>query len=219
VPLTRALDENPDVEHHFIPALRAMNGGKMNCFDRLWNGRNLESYVQYDREQIPNYWAYAEAFTLADRFFSSVYGPTGPEHLWTIAAQSDRFVDHERPGQFGTGLPREYCDDPAEVAWSFRKLTQEEEEEAFELEEGYWTAGRVMEFWIERWPCFDIPILPDLLEGKGISWKYYRADTPWVDPLRQIRHARFGPMWERRAPWAKRASSSTRPSSSPRSYG
>ena len=63
--------------------------------------------------------------TLADRFFSSVYGPTGIEHLWTVAAQSDRFVDQELPNQWGTGEPRELCDDARERAFSFRKLLAE----------------------------------------------------------------------------------------------
>src|SRR5262245_21771320 len=121
VRLRRAADRTDDVEHRFIPALRAINGGKMNCFDRLWNGGRLQSYVQYHRDQIPNYWSYASHFALADHFFSSVYGPTGIEHLWTIAAQSDRFVDHENLGQWGTGPAREFCEDPREVAWSFGK--------------------------------------------------------------------------------------------------
>src|SRR5438067_9796212 len=44
VRLRRAADRTDDVEHRFVPALRAMNGGKMNCFDRLWNGGRLQSY-------------------------------------------------------------------------------------------------------------------------------------------------------------------------------
>src|SRR5918992_1299272 len=105
VPLTRATDTSPGPVHSFDQALRAINGGRMNCFDRLYDGRDLEAYVQYSRRQIPNYWTYAKSFTLADRFFSSIYGPTGPEHLWTISGQSDRFVDHVRDDQAGTWPP------------------------------------------------------------------------------------------------------------------
>jgi phospholipase C len=193
VPLHAAEDETPDVEHHFIPALHAMNGGRMNCFNFLWNGRQLQSYIQYSPRQIPSYWAYARHFTLADRFFSSIYGPTGPEHLWTVAAQSAHFVDHELPGQFGKNdIAREYCDDRAERAFAFRRLTQEERERAFSLEESTRTADRVRNFWEERWPCIDIKVLPDELTAHGIAWRYYRGDNPWVAPLRQVRHIWYG---------------------------
>ena len=49
---------------------------------------------------IPNYWAYADRFVLADHFFTSMYGPTFPEHLYTVAAQSRRHrrqQEHRRP--------------------------------------------------------------------------------------------------------------------------
>src|SRR3990170_2891534 len=66
----------------------------------------------------------AERYVLADRFFSSTYGPTGIEHLFTVGATTDGFTDHQRetpPGQFGTnGIPREYCLDRTERMWSFR---------------------------------------------------------------------------------------------------
>ena len=110
MPLGRAKDRTPDAGHSFADGISAINGGMMNCFNPL-------GYVQYQRADIPNYWRYAQHFTLADHFFSSIYGPTGVEHLWTFASQSDRFVDHERPGQFGTGR-REFCDDPTELAFS-----------------------------------------------------------------------------------------------------
>jgi phospholipase C len=201
VPLTRAIDHTADVEHHFIPGLRAVNGGKMNCFDELANGQQLQSYVQFHAGQIPAYWAWAKRYALADRFFSSVYGPTGPEHLWTIAAQSDRFVDHEAPPQFGTnGVGREYCDDPQERAWSFRILTEAEVRQVFVLEERHETAGQIEGFLIERWPCFDVKVLPDELTAHGVSWHYYRGDNPFVDPLRQIRHVWFGPERRGRVP-------------------
>jgi phospholipase C len=204
IPLPRADDRVPGPVHSFDAALRAMNGGRMNCFDELAEGEDNEAYVQYHEADIPNYWAYARHYTLADRFFSSIYGPTGPEHLWTIAGHSDRFVDHERIGQEGTGPPREYCDDPAERAFSFKKMSEAEEAQAYEMEEQRELIGELVKrFWVERWPCIDIPVLPDLLEERGISWRYYRGDNPWADPLRQIRHVRNSDMWNKRVPEAQ----------------
>jgi phospholipase C len=194
VPLRRAHDEQADVEHHFIPGARAVDGGRMDCFNTLWNGTKLQSYVQYRQEQIPNYWALAQRYTLADRFFSSVYGPTGIEHLWTVAAQSDRFVDQELPDQWGTGEPREFCDDAQERAFSFRKLLAEERRVVFHLEESATTASRIARFWVERWPCIDIRVLPDELERAGVPWRYYWGGNNWTQPLRMIRHIWHGPM-------------------------
>jgi phospholipase C len=175
----------------------AINGGQMNCFDRLRGGTGLTPYIMYPREGIPNYWALAEHFTLADRFFSAIYGPTGVEHLWVLAAQSDRFVDMERPGQFGSGPPRERCLDRDERAYSFKELTPRQEADAFRLEEIPAIIPLITKYWTERWPCIDVQILPDLLEERGISWRYYQGGHSQMKVMDGIRHVRFGPMWQK----------------------
>jgi phospholipase C len=192
VNLRRAPDKAPDLDHSFIAGMTGIDGGGMDCFDRA-------GYIQYRRSQIPNYWAYAHRYTLADRFFTSIYGPTGVEHLWTFASQSDRFVDHERPGQFGSGLPREFCDDPQELAWSFDALTSEQRQAVLRLESAGNARG-VERYWTERWPCTDVRVLPDLLEAAGVSWREYRGRNQWVQPLRMVPHVRFGPMWNNVVP-------------------
>lgn len=42
----------------------------------------------YAEAQAPNYWRLARAFTLCDNFFSDVRGPSHPNYLMTMAAQS-----------------------------------------------------------------------------------------------------------------------------------
>jgi phospholipase C len=201
VPLTRAKDDTVSVDHSFVAGLTAIDGGKMDCFDRL---RSMEtglwSYVQYRQEQIPNYWSYARHFALADRFFSSIYGPTTPEHLWVIAGQSDRFVDLQRPDQTGTGPPEQYCEDNKERMWSFKQLSASQKDDAYSLEQQTSILQLVQRYWIQRWPCTDIKILPDLLEERGIPWKYYFSGARPMDIMRMIRHVRFGPMWKKVVP-------------------
>jgi len=51
----------------------------------------------YDYHEIPNYWEYARRFTLCDAFFSSLPGPSEPNHLYTIAAQSGGLVNNPGP--------------------------------------------------------------------------------------------------------------------------
>jgi phospholipase C len=161
----------------------------MNCFEP-------GAYVQYLEQDIPNYWAYARRFVLADNFFSSEYGPTCVEHFFTFAAQSDRFVDCARPGQFGLAH-REYCDDPFETAWSFPRFSDVEERKVFELEnQGLEGAKGVSLHYRLRWACSDVKVLPDLLQAAGVSWKEYRGSTAWVQPLRTIRHVRFSSMYD-----------------------
>ncbi|MGI8616367.1 MAG: phospholipase C [Actinomycetota bacterium] len=205
VPLRPAPDEGPDLQHSFLGGLLAINGGRMDCFDMLWGGDDLDSYVQFRPRQIPAYWAYAERFVLADRFFSSTYGPTGVEHLFTVAAQTDRFVDHERanpPGQYGSnGIPREYCDDPEEWAESFRRLSEAEELDALHLENSRQRLDRLRQrYWIRRWPCTDVPVLPDQLEAARVSWRYYLGENSYVRPFRMVRHVRYGPLWRKIRP-------------------
>ncbi|MBV8212729.1 MAG: hypothetical protein JOZ08_05825 [Verrucomicrobia bacterium] len=50
------------------------------------------SYV--DDSVIPNYWQYAKSFTLCDAFFSSLAGPSAPNHVYAIAAQSGGMTDN-----------------------------------------------------------------------------------------------------------------------------
>jgi phospholipase C len=196
VPLTHAADDAPGPDHSFPAGLTAINGGDMNCFDQLSGGGALQAYVQYRREDIPNYWGYAEHFVLADRFFSSTYGPTGLEHLFTVAAQTDRFIDHERlnaEGQFGdNGIPREYCEDPSERAFSFKRLTRQQTNDAFAAEDRF-EQGILAPYTTERWPCIDIPVLPDRLMDAGLSWRYYVGQNDYVKTMKWIRHIRYGP--------------------------
>ena len=58
----------------------------------------LNTMSYYDWHEIPNYWEYARRFTLSDEFFSSLMGPSEPNHLYTIAAQSGGLVNNPTPG-------------------------------------------------------------------------------------------------------------------------
>ena len=196
IPLARAEEDSPGPKHSFLSGIIAINGGRMNCFDQLVRGENDESYVQFHAEQIPNYWRYAEEFTLGDRFFSSSYGPTWVEHFWVIASQSDRYVDNERQDRGRDGVKGGYCDDPGERILSFPRFTPKEVREVFRLEERPDTEA-IEALFIDRWPCHDVRTMPDLLEEEGISWTYYLGDSPYFDVLRAIPHIRYGPMWDK----------------------
>ncbi len=146
-------------------AIEAMDGGGMNKFDLIDAG-TLNAYTQLDEQDIPSYWAYAHRFVLADRYFTSVHGPSLPNYFYIIAAQSGGVIDDG--SHFGSGVA---CDgSPAEVVTVIDSK-----------------GNRTIQS-----PCFDFKTLADSLGQAGIGWKYY-GDGP--NTFSTIKHIRNGPAW------------------------
>jgi phospholipase C len=128
----------------------------------------LNAYTQAYKEDIPDYWAYATHFVLADHYFTSVHGPSLPNHPFSVAAQSGGVIDN--PSASGTGTN---CDGtPAGEVTLIDK-----------------NGNRRLQS-----PCFDLQTLPDLLQNARISWTYYSAGG---GVLSLINHIRNGPDWQR----------------------
>ncbi len=124
-----------------------------------------------NEQDIPNYWAYARNFVLADRYFTSVHGPSLPNELFALAAQSGGVIDNG--SDFGSGVA---CDGgPAELVTVIDA-----------------NGNRT-----QVSPCFDFRTLADSLGKAGISWKYY-GDGPNV--FSTIRSIRNGPAWHTNFP-------------------
>ena len=192
VPLRPAPDvQDKDLGHSFEDGLTAVNGGAMDGFDKILNGDTMYGYTQFDRESLPNYWRYAEEFVLGDRMFSSMYGPTFPEHLYTVAAQSGRVTGNKV--NRGERVPGGYCDDPSEEVPRFRQLTEREVKKVMRLERQA-NVRKVKEFWERVWPCFDFPVIQDALTDEGISWRYY-GNSGFYSALLAIKHIRFSDHW------------------------
>jgi len=164
-----------DIDHGFDPCVRAINGGAMDQFDLIPNGGPPDyfGYTQLVEADIPNYFAYAGNFTLADHMFSSLTGPSFPNHLYTIGAQSGRSINNPDNSRGFWG-----CDAPAtaRVAVLNDDGTRE-----------------------EVYPCFEFSTLADSLEEAGISWRYY-APNPgesgyiW-SAFNAIGHIRLSSLW------------------------
>jgi phospholipase C len=152
-PLIRGTDGRlpSDIPHCYRCAIQAWDNGKMDGFDQPLTGK--WAYSQLRRGQIPNYWHWAERNVLFDDFFSSAWGPSFPNHLYTIAAQSNEARDNpRRPPQsmsntFG-------CDAPSE-----QKVERYDKEG---------NVGLVR-------PCFGFPTEGDLLNRAHVPWAYYAA--------------------------------------------
>ncbi len=107
------------------------------------------AWAQYQESDIPNYWAYAKTFTLADHFFANVLGPSFPGHTFVLAAQAG----------WATGNP------PTNLTHPYWGCDETMTDTVPILQGGTCTAANVF-------PCFKIPSIPDVLPS-GITWKFY----------------------------------------------
>jgi phospholipase C len=87
-------EEDPprDLHHEWRFAHAAYDHGRMDGF--VWAHGSPFTMGYYDQRDIPNYWRYAHAFTLCDEFFSSLNGPSLPNHVYTVAAQSGGLIQN-----------------------------------------------------------------------------------------------------------------------------
>jgi len=188
-----------DLGHSFFPGMISINGGKMDAFNCVPLGEDLEGYTQFDRDTLPVYWTLADRFVLADHFFTSMYGPTFPEHLYTVAAQAYGIVDNKSTSDH----PGSYCDDPTEFTKRFpiEKLTPQDIKTIMRLEEHVTDSivnqYKIASYWVNTRTCVNIKTLPDELEQAGVSWKYYATPDVWMNALQAVRHIRFGPLWKK----------------------
>ena len=165
VPLNPMPDVAPhDLDHTSGGSRTDIDNDNMDGFDLPADVEtpvdDLLAYRQFSQSGIPNYWAYAQHFVLVDHMFTSYHGPSFPNHLYTVAAQSGGVLEiplpevspNEPPGWQGQGQVGWGCDSPSLM--TARLLDAEGNVDAV-------------------FPCFDFPTLADRLENAGISWKYY----------------------------------------------
>jgi phospholipase C len=178
IPLRRGTDRMArDIGHDWEDARQAMHEGRMDRFDLVRDGNHRNDFLsmtQFVAADIPNYWSYAEHFVLADHMFSSLAGPSFPNHLYTVASQSAGAINN--PNSFVWG-----CD--ADEHTTVEVL-------------------RPNNTVVRQPPCFDVPTMGDRLETAGVSWRYYapvKGERGYIwnafDAVRQIR---FGPLWQQR---------------------
>jgi phospholipase C len=140
--------------HGWWDAITGEDGGLMDRFDLVTAGStngDFLNFQQLHQSDIPNYWTYAQNFVLADNMFSSLQGASFPNHLYTIAAQSggvwNNTLQINGKGQLWGCDANPLAQVPV-------------------LAEGTLVVTK-------PFPCFDFQTLADLLDGAGISWKFY----------------------------------------------
>ncbi len=181
VPLGHTPDYPPhDICHTWTCCMAAVDGGKMDGFLEQSmcseNGDEL-CLTQYYQSDIPNYWTYAQDFTLADHMYASINTGSFPNHMYTVGAQSADAINNPTAG--GGQGDNWGCDaNPGATVEVLDPLTME--------------ISNVF-------PCFDFQTLVDLLNNAGITWRYYapsKGDSGYVwSTLRTVQHIFYGPQW------------------------
>ena len=182
VPLTpEHLAGSYDLDHSHTSFLRMYHRGAMDGADQVpvvcpigANCPSANAQFKYIyRSEVEPYFQLAETYTFADRMFQTNQGPSFPAHQYIISGTSaptatsdllasENPLDFNGPGAAGCIAP----------LTEFVQLIDPSGRE-------YHTA----------YPCFEHPVLTDLLDQKGVSWRYYTpsAGSIWTAP-NAIRH-------------------------------
>jgi phospholipase C len=224
VPLQPMLDRSsPDLSHAWNAAVLAYNDGGMNCFDQIqkdaeYPGGGPLGYQVAEQADIPNYWTLAKTFVLSDNFYSSLHGPSFPNHLYTIAATSGvtdnpDLADSKLPAapQVGACSSSTDCPEMGEAG------LEPSDVKPYGRDSGIWGCDadpkvrvRVLDEegeFEEIYPCLDFQTLGDELSAAGVTWKMYAPVEGDYDGGFQgsggyiwtvydaIRHMRDSPDW------------------------
>jgi len=161
-PLTDATDQRAhDLTHCYNCAVAAIDGGKMDGFNQS-EPDDQYAFTQMRSDQLPNYWHWAKQNVLMDNLFASATGPSFPNHLFSIAAQSGGALDNPvqtfdaLKKQQERGLAKSWGCDIAQPGAYVEILDPE---------------GRL----VKVDPCFDFLTEGDLLRKADIPWAYYAA--------------------------------------------
>jgi phospholipase C len=171
-----------DVDHARQTFLNSYNAGRMNGFDTIGTLPRQHTgdfpYAYVPQSETKPYWEFAHAFTLADRTFASVGGPSFPAHQYLIAGTAGRAIDN--PTRTAQNAFWWGCDSPAGV--TVREIGSDGRADGAAV-----------------FPCFDYRTLADVLDEHQVSWRSY---APVANDLGSIwsafdaiHHIRYGPDW------------------------
>ena len=171
VPLTPVpLGDGQDIDHSHVGWWQQWDGGAM---DNFGNNGTLLPYSFVKPEEVTPYWTLAQNYTLGDRMFQANTGPSFVAHQYMIAGQSGKATENPSGGIWGCGAAPD-----ARVPVVGPNGT--------DLPGVY--------------PCFDYQTIADLLDARGITWRYYapspESDSNYlISAYQAIRHIFFGPDW------------------------
>jgi phospholipase C len=170
IPLSKASDTVVNVSHDQKSQLAAIDGGKMDGFERIKGCKKNECYTQYEPSQIPSLSALARGGAISDAFFSRDIVPSWGAHLDFFAQTLDGFVGNN-PTHLSTAPPAGYgwgCDSNLDAEWiepTTRKIVEEPSCIPNQKGEGPYRSS----------PVPYVPTIADRLEEAGRTWGIYGA--------------------------------------------
>jgi phospholipase C len=167
------LNDSRGLDHSHMRWWRDWDHDSMDNFAQDSANPPTLPYSYVPEKDVEAYWTMARQYTLGDRMFQSNTGPSFVAHQYMIAGQSGNVAENPTGSVWG-------CDaDPSSTA-------------ALIGPNGTELPG--------VFPCFDYQTIADLLDRKGITWRYYApgsGDSFFVlSAYQAIRHIRFGKDWK-----------------------
>jgi len=171
VPLKEvSLGDSRDLSHSHMRWMEDWHNGQMDGFAQ---SGSLLPYSYVPRKDVEEYWTLAQQYVLGDHMFQSNTGPSFVAHQYMIAGQSGQVTENPTGSVWG-------CDAaPGTTA-------------ALMGPNGTELPG--------VYPCFDYQTTADLLDRKGVTWRYYApgsGDNFFIlSAYQAVRHIRFGKDWD-----------------------
>jgi phospholipase C len=162
VPLIRCPEWLPGDLAHDRPAWETCyHDGQMDGF-AIGEYGPYYAYSQFGRQDVPNYYGWAEDFVLGDNAFASVPGPSYANHLFFVAGQAGGVIDN--PENIQTNF---LGDGRVFKSWGCDAYGDD-----------VYVNTRNENGAIERHStCFGFQSMGELLSLNGIDWASYSADT------------------------------------------
>ena len=159
-----------DLSHEHFAFETEYANGKLNGFDKEPSGciggivcpsKQIRAYGFVPHAQSKPYFTMASEYTVADRMFQTNQGPSFPAHQYIVSGTSavtngSSLRAAENPLHYGIGGAGG-CDSPAGALVALINPGGRENQKSY--------------------PCFKRISLMELLDKKGLSWRYYQA-TP-----------------------------------------
>jgi phospholipase C len=167
-----SLGDPRDLNHSHLRWWQDWDYGNMDGFAQSSAIPPTLPYSYVPEKDVEAYWTMAREYVLGDRMFQSNTGPSFVAHQYMIAGQSANVAE-----------------DPTGLIWGCDALPGTKA--ALIGPNGTDLPG--------VYPCFDYLTAADLLDEKGVTWRYYAppsTDSYFVlSAYQAIRHIRFGNDW------------------------
>jgi phospholipase C len=172
---TGSSPQNYDLSHANAAFVSMYDGGKMDGANLIPcspaancppNAHPNPQYMYVKPADVQPYFALAEQYTFGDRMFQTNEGPSFPAHQFIISGTSAPSTGSNLFAAENPALSPAGCIAAATNRVKMIDPTGSESKPA------------------AQYPCFDHPTLTDLLNTKGVSWRYYApsAGSIWTGP-------------------------------------